>query len=84
MMNRTGIGVIGLGLWGETIIETLLGIREARVTAVCSRSITRSKEISEKFSIDDYYDDYEKLVNDPYVQISCGSDRRTPPCRTQL
>lgn len=68
-MKEVGVGIIGLGLWGETIIKTLSAISNAKLAAVCSRSIERAEEISERYSSKKYYDDYNDLVKDPNVQI---------------
>jgi UDP-N-acetylglucosamine 3-dehydrogenase len=66
-MEKIRFGVVGLGLWGETILDTLKGIREADIVAVASRSSERATEIAEKFGARRTYLESKELVEDPNV-----------------
>jgi predicted dehydrogenase len=86
-MEQTGIGIIGLGLWGEAILDSLLGVREAKVTAVASRSGQRAREIAQKYGAKNSYTDSRELAKDPDVQIvivATEEDRHVEPTLAAL
>jgi predicted dehydrogenase len=86
-MEKTGIGIIGLGLWGEAILDSLLGVREAKVMAVASRSSQRAKEIAQKYGAKKSYTDCWELAKDPDIQIvivATEEDRHVEPTLAAL
>ena len=50
-MDKVRIGVIGLGWFGETHVDTYQGVHGAEVTAVCTRRPERRAEIAEKYGV---------------------------------
>lgn len=68
-MEKIGVGVIGLGLWGEAILDTLAGLRQAKIAAVASRSADRAAEIARKYGAGQHYTDPRRLAEDAQVQM---------------
>lgn len=50
-MSRVKYGVIGLGFFGEKHIETLSGLSNVQVIAICTRRQDRLKDIGAKYNI---------------------------------
>lgn len=66
-MDKVRIGVIGLGWFGETHVDTYQGVHGAEVTAVCTRRPERRAEIAEKYGVAKTYADYNDLLADPDI-----------------
>lgn len=43
--------------------------RDSKVYAICSRSIEKAKKAAEELNITNYFDDYEKMLNDENIDI---------------
>jgi len=85
-MGKIGVGVIGLGFWGELILDTLVGLRDAKIAAVSSRSGLRTAEIAEKYDATGYTD-FRELAQDRDVQIvvvATEEDRHVEPTSAAL
>ena len=54
-MNSLRIGVIGLGWFGEIHCETILGVPNLELTALCTRRPERLKSQAEKFGVKKTY-----------------------------
>jgi len=61
-MERVKYGVIGLGFFGEKHVETLSGLSNAKIIAVCTRRPNRLKEIGTKYNVPYIYTDYNELL----------------------
>lgn len=68
-MERIKCAVIGLGWFGEHHVDTLNSLPLADLTAVCTRTESRLKEIAEKYGVKKTYTDYKELLNDPEIEM---------------
>ncbi len=66
-MNSLRIGVIGLGWFGEIHCETILGVPNLELTALCTRRPERLKSQAEKFGVKKTYRDYRDMLADPDI-----------------
>ena len=66
-MERLRIGVIGLGWFGEIHCETIAGIPEFRLEALCTRRPDRLAEMSRKFGVAKTFTDYNGMLADPDI-----------------
>jgi UDP-N-acetylglucosamine 3-dehydrogenase len=66
-MNQVRMAVIGLGWFGEKHCETLAGIPQVELHALCTRTESRLKELARTFKVKKTYTDYQKLLADPEV-----------------
>ena len=63
-MDRLRIGVIGLGWFGEIHCETIQGIANLKLAALCTRTPERLKSQAEKFGVKNTYRDYRDMLAD--------------------
>lgn len=76
-LDRLGVGVIGLGGWGEVHVQAWQSLPLVKVQAVCSRRPERATEIAQRFGIARCYSTPEELVADPHVDVvSVVNDER--------
>ncbi len=68
-MNKVKVGIIGLGRWGEVEISALSTLPYVEMVAVCSRSEERCKQIVQRYKIKKYYLDFQKIIQDPEIQV---------------
>jgi len=61
-MAKTGFGLIGTGLWGETHANVYSSYPEVEFKAVCDLREDRAKEIAKKYGAESSYTDYKKLL----------------------
>lgn len=67
-------GVAGLGRFSEnTLIPTILRLKRSSLTSVYSSSIERAKEISNKFIIPIYSNDYSEFLKSDFDILYVGS-----------
>jgi UDP-N-acetylglucosamine 3-dehydrogenase len=66
-MGKVRVGVIGIGWFGEMHVITYQGVINAQVTAICTRTQSRLKEVAEKFGIEKTYTDYNDMLADPDI-----------------
>ena len=79
-MNRTRIGVIGLGRFGVQHARVLAQLPHVELTAVCSRSAERAGSVASTYNVPRHYTDYRDLIRDPDVEaidIVTEVDRHT-------
>ncbi len=86
-MDRLRIGVIGLGWFGEIHCETILGIANLELAALCTRRTERLAEQAAKFGVKKMYTDYRAMLDDPdidAVSIVTMWDQHTDPAIAAL
>jgi predicted dehydrogenase len=69
-MNKNGIinwGIIGLGKIADKFATDLVNLGNVNLVAVASRSKERATTFAKKFNVDQAYDSYHKLAQDPNV-----------------
>lgn len=81
-MEKLGLGIIGLGAFGESHIQALRGIPHVEVVAVASRTAARAQSVAERYGISQWYEGYTRILDDPAVQavtvVTAESDHRKP------
>jgi len=86
-MDRLRIGVIGLGWFGEFHAETIVGVPNLELAALCTRTPDRLKALGEKFGGKKTFTDYRELLADPgidAVSICTMWDQHTEPAIAAL
>jgi len=86
-MDLVRLGIIGLGRWAEWHLDVLATMSQARVTAVCSRSLERAQEIAGRYHVPAVYADYRDLVLDAGVDavvVATSEDRHCGPTLAAL
>ena len=86
-MERLRIGVIGLGWFGEIHCETIVGVPELELAALCTRTPDRLSAMAAKFGIAKAFTDYRELLADPEidaVSICTMWDQHTEPAIAAL
>ncbi|CAN5325369.1 Gfo/Idh/MocA family oxidoreductase [soil metagenome] len=86
-MNRLRIGVIGLGWFGEIHCETIVGVPNLELAALCTRNPERLTLMAEKFGVRKTYRDYHDMLADPdidAVSIVTMWDQHTAPAVAAL
>lgn len=81
-MDRLRIGVIGLGWFGEIHCETIAGIPNMELAALCTRTPDRLAQQAEKFGVRKTYRDYREMLADKdidAVSIVTMWDQHTDP-----
>lgn len=81
-MDRLRVGVIGLGWFGEIHCETLVGIPNIELAALCTRKPDRLAEQAKKFGVKKTYTDYRDMLADKEidaVSIVTMWDQHTDP-----
>lgn len=81
-MEQLRIGVIGLGWFGEIHCETIIGVPNIELAALCTRTPERLSEMGEKFGVKKLYADYTQMLADPdidAVSICTMWDQHTQP-----
>ncbi len=86
-MDRLRIGVIGLGWFGEIHCETIAGIPNLELAALCTRRADRLAEQARKFGVRKTYSDYRDMLADKdidAVSIVTMWDQHTDPAIAAL
>ena len=86
-MDRLRIGVIGLGWFGEIHCETIAGIPNLELAALCTRRPDRLAEQAAKFGVKKTYTDYRDMLADKdidAVSIVTMWDQHTEPAIAAL
>ena len=60
-------GVIGLGWFGEVHVDTLAGMPQIELAALCTRRPDRLAELADRYGVRRRYTDYHELLADPEV-----------------
>jgi predicted dehydrogenase len=56
------IGVVGLGYWGPNLVRCFSELENAKVTAVCDRSVDRLLQIKNRYPSIHLFEDFEQLL----------------------
>ena len=86
-MDRLRIGVIGLGWFGEIHCDTIVGIPNLELAALCTRTPDRLAELAQKIHVGKTYRDYREMIADPEidaVSIVTMWDQHTEPAIAAL
>ncbi|MFC3706123.1 Gfo/Idh/MocA family protein [Devosia honganensis] len=86
-MSQLRMGVIGLGWFGEIHAETIMGIPNIKLEALCTRTPDRLAEQGRKFGVTKLHADYHDLLADPdidAVSICTMWDQHTAPAIAAL
>jgi predicted dehydrogenase len=65
---KTGVAVIGTGLWGEMHVKTYLNHPEVDLVAVCDANETRLAEVCDTYGTRGYTDYVEMLEREPEIR----------------
>lgn len=63
-----GYGIIGVGIWGQIHVRTLLSNPQVKLVAVCDINEENARAVAAKYNIPRYYTSYIDLLNDPDVE----------------
>ena len=86
-MNHLRIGVIGVGWFGEIHAETIAGVPNLELAALCTRTPDRLAAMGEKFGVKKLHRDYKDMLADPdidAVSICTMWDQHTEPAIAAL
>lgn len=86
-MDKLRIGVIGLGWFGEIHCETIIGVPNLELAALCTRTGDRLDALGDKFGVAKRYRDYNDMLADPdidAVSICTMWDQHTEPAIAAL
>lgn len=86
-MSQLRIGIIGLGWFGEIHAETIIGLPNLKLHALCTRNAERLAEQGRKFGVSKLYADYNDMLADPEidaVSICTMWDQHTEPAIAAL
>ena len=67
-MRKVKFGIIGLGWFGEKHCETLSGIPQVELFALCTRTESRLQELAQRFNVPHVYTDYNQLLANTDVE----------------
>lgn len=60
-------GIIGTNYISDIFVDALKDVEEGKVSAICSRSLDKAKNFAQRYNIEHYYDDYDKMLKDGYI-----------------
>jgi predicted dehydrogenase len=86
-MDRLRIGVIGLGWFGEIHCDTIVGVPNLELAALCTRKSERLSDLARKYGVRKTYRDYHDMLADPgidAVSIVTMWDQHTEPAIAAL
>ncbi|HEY7765252.1 MAG TPA: Gfo/Idh/MocA family oxidoreductase, partial [Aestuariivirgaceae bacterium] len=86
-MERLRIGVIGLGWFGEIHCDTIVGVPNLELAALCTRTPERLRQLAGKYRVDKAFRDYRELLADSSidaVSIVTMWDQHTEPAIAAL
>lgn len=68
-MKKHTLGLIGPGSFGSFLLRAYSQLPEIKIKAVSGKNEEKLKKISQKFKIEKYYLDYQKLLEDKEIEI---------------
>jgi len=77
-----GVGVIGLGEFGEKHLQAYRSLSGVQIVSVCSRSRERAEDVAHKFEAKRWTTDLRQLIADPEidaVSVTTSEDRHLEP-----
>ncbi len=67
-MKKVKYGVIGLGWFGEKHCETLSGIPNVELYALCTRTKSRLRDLADEFGVGKTFTSYLEMLADPELE----------------
>jgi len=67
--KKVNWGIVGLGAIAHHFVKDLLLIENVKLIAVASRNTKKAEDFAKTYKAKNYYDSYEKLFEDPIVDI---------------
>ena len=86
-MSKVKYGIIGLGWFGEYHGDSLAGLPNVELYALCTRTESRLAELGEKFGVKHLYTDYKEMLANPEleaVSVTTMWDQHTAPTLAAL
>ena len=80
MVGLTSV-LIGCGAIAREHLAAIKDLNDVRVTAVCDLSAARAEATAERFGIERWYTDYEKLLADCRPRRRAHNDSAFRACR---
>ena len=65
---KTGLGVIGVGTWGERHAATYASRPDVELTLVCDLNEARAPEVAQRYGARGWTTDYREVVSHPDIQ----------------
>ncbi|KFL26932.1 hypothetical protein JP74_10965 [Devosia sp. 17-2-E-8] len=87
MSSPLRIGVIGLGWFGEIHCDTIIGLPNLKLSALCTRTGDRLEALGRKYGVQKLYREYNEMLADPdidAVSICTMWDQHTEPAIAAL
>jgi len=69
MKAQLGVGVVGLGEFGERHLSAYRGLPGVEIVGVCSRSRERAEEIAHKYGAKRWYTDLRQFMGDGEIDV---------------
>ena len=82
MRARLGVGVIGLGEFGEKHLQAYRSLSSVQIVSVCSRSRERAEDVARRFEAKRWTTDLRQFIADPEidaVSVTTSEDRHLEP-----
>jgi predicted dehydrogenase len=67
--TKIGFALVGLGMAGDIHAREFPVVTDARLVAVCGRSESKTRTFADKYGIDRWYTDFDRLVKDTEVDV---------------
>jgi predicted dehydrogenase len=67
-MGKVGVGLVGVGYWGEKLLPKFLNSRDASVTLVCDKSSEHRAKVDKLFPTVSTSSSYQQLLDDSEVE----------------
>lgn len=68
-MRKINWGIIGTGAIANTFATALLGVKEANLYGVASRTLTKAQAFAKTYHMNQAYGSYEALLEDPEIDV---------------
>jgi len=66
-MAKTGFGIIGLGIWGETHLMAYTAHPEVDLVKICDLNKSRARKMAKQYGVKEYCTDYREILDDPRI-----------------
>ena len=67
-MGKIGVGVIGVGGWGQLHVETYVYDERVELVAICDINEEKAKNIAKKYGVRRYYTDFNQMLKDEKIR----------------
>lgn len=68
-MKKVHWGIIGTGIIANSFATALQGVEEAELCGVASRTLSKAEAFAKKYSIANFYGDYEEMISNPDIDV---------------